>query len=233
MTKITKEKFKVYGNVFDNFTLRTLFKLSSEGHFDELASPIKIGKESNVFSAKRGDDFVIVKIYRLQSCDFNRMYDYIKYDPRFVGLRKNKRKVVFAWCQREYRNLLKAREAGVSVPLPIAFQNNVLVLEFIGDEEVAPQLKNAEPKNKERFFHDVVENIKKLYKAGLIHGDLSEFNILNYNEKPVFIDFSQCTTTNSIRAEELIERDINNICRYFKKIGLKFDEKEIEKKIKK
>jgi len=230
---ITKEKFKVYGNVFDNFTLRTIFKLSSEGHFDELASPIKIGKESNVFSAAKDDEFIIVKIYRLQSCDFNRMYDYIKYDPRFVGLRKNKRKIIFAWCQREYRNLLKAREAGVSVPLPIAFSNNILLLEFIGDDDAAPQLKSCEPENKEKFFQEVVENMKKLYKAGLIHGDLSEYNILNYNDKPVFIDFSQCTTTNSIRAEELIERDIKNVCRYFKKIGIKTEEEEIKTKIKK
>ena len=92
----------------------------SSGHIDGLESPISVGKESNVFSAKKGNDRVIVKIYRLETCDFNRMYDYIKYDRRYVTLRKQKRKVIFAWAQREYRNLLKAREAGINVPTAIA-----------------------------------------------------------------------------------------------------------------
>ena len=52
MVKKTREKWKTYENVFDQFTLRTLFKLSSQGHFDELKSPISIGKEANVFTAE-------------------------------------------------------------------------------------------------------------------------------------------------------------------------------------
>ena len=62
MSKITKEKFKTKHNVFDDFTNRTIFKLISQGHFDGLESPIIIGKESNVFSAKKGDKNIIVKI---------------------------------------------------------------------------------------------------------------------------------------------------------------------------
>ena len=133
MAKITKEKFKTYKGVFDNFTLRTLFKLSTQGYFDDMESlsPVFIGKDSNVFSAKRGKEKVIVKIYRLENCDFNRMFDYIRYDPRYIGLQRQRRKVIFSWVQREYRNLLKAREAGVRVPTPMAFLNNVLIEEFI------------------------------------------------------------------------------------------------------
>ncbi|MBW2982407.1 serine protein kinase RIO [Candidatus Woesearchaeota archaeon] len=232
MAKISKEKWKVWGNVFDEFTFRTLFKLASQGHFEKLKSPISIGKESNIFSAKKENETIIIKIYRLETCDFNRMYDYIKYDPRYVNVKTKKRKIVFAWTQREFRNLLKAREAGVNVPRPITFLNNILCLEFIGDKEAAPKLKDKIPKNKKLFFEKIIKNVQKLYKADLIHADLSQFNILNFREEPVFIDFSQCTLTRNPRAEEFLKRDIKNICNFFNKIGLNINEEKVLKKIK-
>lgn len=226
------DKFKVKHNVFDEFTNRTLFKLISAGHFDGLESPIKIGKEANIFSAKKGDKRVMVKIYRLESCDFNRMFDYIKGDPRYVGLKGKRRKIIFAWVQREYRNLLKAREAGVRVPTPITFKNNILVLEFIGKEgHVAPMVKDQKPKDPEKFLEKIIENIRKMYKAGLVHADLSAFNILSLDEKPVFIDFSQSSTIKNTSAKEFLERDIRNIVIFFRKLGLKLDEEEIKEKI--
>jgi RIO kinase 1 len=233
--KVTKERFKTYQNVFDHFTHRTLFKLSSRGHFDdpERLSPVSIGKESNVFSAQKKGKKVIVKIYRLEVCDFNRMYDYIKYDSRYVGLRRQRRKVIFSWVQREYRNLLKAREAGVRVPTPMAFLNNVLIEEFIGDESAAPKLKDAVPKSMKKFFDDSVRQISRLYrKAGLIHADLSHFNILNFNEKPVVIDLSTCTPVDNPLAEDYLERDVRNLCNFFRRYGYKADPDEIRNKIK-
>ena len=228
-----KEDFKTWGDVFDQFTQRTVYRLITQGHFEGLESPISIGKESNVFSALRKDGTrVMVKIYRLETCDFNRMYDYIKDDPRYTKFWKGKRNIVFAWVQREYRNLLKARQANVSVPTPLTFSKHVLVLEFIGDNDViAPKLKDALPKSPKDFFNKIIGNMKKLHKAGLVHADLSAFNILNYNEKPVFIDFSQCTTLESSRAEYYLERDTRNICNFFMKIGLKVDESKVKKEI--
>lgn len=230
-----KEKFKTMHNVFDEFTNRTIFKLISEGYFEGLESPISIGKEANIFSAKRKDGSrVMVKIYRLEACDFNRMYDYIKEDPRYIDIKGKKRKIIFFWVQREYRNLLKAREAGVNVPTPLTFQNNVLVLEFIGKgATIAPRLTVEPPKNPKEFFNKTSENMKKLYKAGLVHADLSPFNILNNNQEPVFIDFSQATTLNNSRANEFLKRDVKNVCSFFKKMGLKLDEGKVLKKIQK
>src|SRR3989338_5929581 len=228
-----KEEFKTMHDVFDGFTNRAIYKLITQGHFEGLESPISIGKESNVFSALRKDGSrVMVKIYRLETCDFNRMYDYIKDDPRYTKFRKGKRNIIFAWVQREYRNLMKARQANVSVPTPLTFSKHVLVLEFIGDDGIiAPKLKDAIPKKPKEFFNKIIGNMKKLHKAGLVHADLSAFNILNYNEMPVFIDFSQCTTLESSRANEYLERDIRNICNFFKKIGLKADESKVKKEI--
>lgn len=233
MAKVTREKFKVYKNVFDEFTLRTLFKLECKGHFiEEELMPISIGKEGNIFWGEGDQGEVAVKIYRLETCDFNRLYDYIKFDPRFVQLKKQRRKVIFAWAQREYRNLLIAREAGISVPTPHIFLNNVLVMEMIGGNPPAPKLKDVIPKNPQKFFDEIVNSMKKFYKAGYVHGDLSHFNILNDNEKPVLIDFAQATPLQDSNAEMYLVRDVKNVCDFFRKLGLKIDDKEILKKIK-
>ncbi|MBW2997679.1 serine protein kinase RIO [Candidatus Woesearchaeota archaeon] len=229
MAKITREKFKTWGNVFDQFTLRNLFELSSKGHFLEVKSPVSIGKEANVFTAEtKQGKLIIVKIYRLETCDFNKMYDYIKYDARYLNLKAKRREIIFSWAQREFRNLMKAREAGVRVPLPIQCKNNILLMEYIGDAEPAPKLKDAYPDDPEKFASKIIDYMKKLYKAQLVHGDLSEFNILNWNEKPVFIDISQGTITRSMNAEELLERDIKNMCRFFKKIGVEKGVEEVK-----
>ena len=228
-----KEEFKTWGGVFDQFTQRTVYKLITQGHFEGLESPISIGKESNVFSALKKDGTrVMVKIYRLETCDFNRMIEYIKDDPRITNLKSGKRNIILAWVKREYKNLMKARDANVSVPTPLTFSNHVLVLEFIGDDGIiAPKLKDEIPKNPKDFLERIISNMKKLQKAGLVHADLSAFNILNYNEKPVFIDFSQCTTLESSMAKEYLNRDIRNICNFFRKIGLNANEKKVKKQI--
>ena len=149
------------------------------------------------------------------------MYDYIKADPRYVYLKGKRRQTIFAWTQREYRNLLKAREAGARVPKPIAFKDNIILMELIGEGiEAAPELKDAFPEKPDDFFKKIVENIKKMWDAGLVHGDLSAFNILNFKENPVFIDFSQSTITTNQRAQELLERDVKNVCLHFKKSGI-------------
>ena len=233
--KEDKEKFKTKHGVFDEFTNRTIFKLITEGHFRGLESPINIVKESNVFSAlTKENKRVIVKIYRLETCDFNTMYSYIKDDARYSNLKRKKRKIIFAWVQREYRNLMNARQAQVSVPIPITFANNILVLEFVGkNDDIAPMLKDQIPKNKKLFLDKIIDNIRKLYKAGLVHADLSAFNILNFNETPVFIDMSQATTLKHPRAEEFLERDVKNIVQFFNKIGLKVNGNSTLRKIKK
>jgi RIO kinase 1 len=231
-----KERPKTYKGVFDKHTERALFKLASEGHFDHLAEPLCIGKESNVFTAiKKTRDTekkFVVKIYRVENCDFSKMYSYIRTDPRFLDLKKKKRLIIFAWARREFRNLLKAREAGCTVPTPRAIKDHIIVMEHIGDEKAAPMLKDQHPKDPEAFADAILKNMAKLHKADMVHGDLSSFNILNYNEKPVFIDFSQSTLTTNINAEELFERDTRNIQQYLNKLGIVVEIKKIKRKIK-
>jgi RIO kinase 1 len=237
MTTRSREEWKIYENVFDGFTIDRIRKLMGQHVIEGLESPVKIGKEANIFTAKtmRGEKR-IVKIYRLESCNFNKMYDYIRYDPRFLNIKKQRRQVIITWVMREYRNLMKAREAGVRVPTPLACVDNVLILEYLGDDErIAPQLKDSMPKDKEeikKFSDDIIENVRLLYKkAGLVHADLSEFNILNLNGKPVLIDFSQTTPIDNMNSNEYMERDIANLVRFFKKHGLALDPEKVKKKI--
>lgn len=226
----SREEWKIYGNVFDTFTKRVLFSLAQQGVFNELSSPVALGKEANVFSATPGresdsSDRVIVKIYRLENCNFKKMHEYLRQDPRYMHTKQQKREIVFAWCQREYRNLLLAREA-IRVPLPIAFNKNVLVTSLIGDAKsgtTAPMLKDAPPQDPVRFCREILDNVASLWRAGLVHGDLSAFNILNYDEIPIFIDFSQATKTKAPNAREMLHRDLRNIALFFKKLDVHID----------
>ncbi len=233
MTQLRKQERKTFEGALDYFTLKTLSDLISQGYFEQGSLiPVSTGKESKVFIGSNKDNRkVIIKVYCLETCDFNRMHRYIADDPRFAGLKNQRRKVIFAWAQREFRNLMLAREAGVSAPMPYAFKNNVLVMELIGDDEVAPKLSKQPPKNPEKFFDDVLENTRKLYKQGFIHADLSAFNILNHKEKPVFIDLSHTTPVKNPNAEEYIRRDVKNVCDFFRKLGVKIEDEDIYRKI--
>ncbi|MBS3133056.1 serine protein kinase RIO [Candidatus Woesearchaeota archaeon] len=228
MAKKFRERFKTEENVFDQFTIRNLFVLSSKDFFEDgTLSPVSIGKEANIFSASRGDEKVILKIYRLETADFKKMYDYIRVDPRYENLAKKRRKIIFAWAQREYRNLLAARNALVKAPLPITFMKNILVMSFVGDDKPSMKIKDGIPQNPKQFFEQIIGNIKKFYSSGYVHGDLSKFNILNYNEQPVLIDFSQASPLRAPHAGEMLKRDIHNVCEFFRRLNVKTDEEEL------
>ena len=229
MKKI-KEKFKVYHDVFDIITVKSLQKLNSNGYFDYIEREISVGKEANVFLAKKNNDYVILKIYRIAVMDFKKLKDYFLLDPRFPKVRNSRYDLIFNWTKKEYRNLVKAYSSTVRTPTPITYYKNVLIESFIGEKEAAPKLKDKIPENPEEFFEDLIKNFEKLvFKARVIHGDLSEYNILNYKEKPYIIDFSQSIPAYSPQAYELLKRDLEKISRFFKKFIEEKKIKEIEK----
>jgi len=235
MTTFTyQERFKTLHGVFDEFTNRNLFELQSHHHFDELISPLFIGKESNVFLASKGPHKVIIKIYRMQNREFKRMFQYIKQDPRYENLKNKNRDIILAWTQREYKNLLRAQKYKLNTPQPLAIKNNILIISLIGTDKPAPKLKDFTPSNPQKLFQDIITQVKKLYHAELVHGDLSSFNILIHAHQPYLIDFSQSTLTKTPNSEELLKRDLNNLLQFFKKFSIKPDLaktfKEITKK---
>jgi len=217
---MTKEAHKTEKGVFDRFTIDTLRKLEGQGFFVvESLMPLFIGKESNVFIGEGRQGKIIVKVYRLENAEFLNMYSYLRGDPRLHRIKRKRRDIIFTWVRREYRNLLKAREGGVAVPTVYVVKNNVLVMQLIGDP--ADKVKDAPPKHPEAFYKKLIGEMKKLHKAGLVHADLSKFNILNFRENPVLIDFSQSTILKHPHAREYLTRDIKNVNTYFKKLGVK------------
>lgn len=203
--------------MFDRFTIATLQKLESEGFFQlDSLQPLFIGKESNVFLGEGKRGVVAIKIYRLENNDFHGMYTYLVRDLRLAKVKHRKRDVILTWVKREYSNLLRARSFRVRVPTVYAVRNNVLVMEYIE----AAKLKDDIPADPLKYYQDLCKQLKKLVKAGLVHADLSHFNILNFEDKPVLIDFSQSTTLESPHAKEYFVRDMRIVNKFFGKLGV-------------
>ncbi|KZX15270.1 RIO1 family protein [Methanobrevibacter cuticularis] len=230
------EDRRVGSEIFDEQTLKTLYKLANHGYLTVLNGAISTGKEANVLKGiheddSRVDSFVAVKIYRIATSDFKKMQYYIQGDPRFNVKSNNKRQLITSWVNKEYRNLLRAHEVDVNVPKPIIAMNNVLLLEFIGDDlgNPAQTVKNQPPIDVDEFLNKLlIEMNKFINEANLVHGDLSTFNILNKDEKPVIIDVSQSVVRDHPIANDLLIRDINTIFKEFKKMGASADLEEIK-----
>ncbi|MCF7862240.1 serine protein kinase RIO [Candidatus Woesearchaeota archaeon] len=233
MAKRSLEKWKTYNSVFDEFTRRNLFRLQSQGIFEDMVSHISQGKEALIFLAttkKQNQEdktnYVIIKIYRLENCDFNQMFNLLRMDKRYINIKRSKRDVIFTWAQREFRNIMRARSV-IRVPIPIKQYYNILIMEMIGDNEPARKIKDDIPKYPQKFFDTTMENIIKMMKINLVHGDLSQYNILNNNEEPVFIDFSQAVPLNDVSGKEILFRDVDNLIKFFNKNKAKIKQAEI------
>ncbi len=226
------------GEVFDAPTLMALHKMLSGGVLKSLDWPLSTGKEANVFRGTTPTGgLVAVKIYRINTATFKHVLKYIQGDDRFEGVSGDKRSLVYAWAQKEFRNLSRLYAAGVSVPEPIHVLKNVLVTEFIGIEEGAwPQLRDigrleglAEP-----FWDALAKDYATSYNdAGLVHADFSEYNVLvEYPDdpdraRPRVIDVGQAVLKNHPMAQEFLDRDARNLVRFFRRHRLRVTEQDL------
>jgi len=240
------EQFKLQESVFDDATLAAVYKLVQDGYVDAFGGPVSTGKEASVFEALGGqagerpepgsaaagggpegvtpEREVAVKVYRINSSNFRQMREYLEGDPRFEGIASDKKAVVLAWTRKEFANLERARKAGVRVPEPIAVQRNVLVMELVGHaEERARRLSEVDVENPETAYEVVREYMRRLYGAGLIHGDLSEYNMIIHDGELVIIDLGQAVTVHHPNAEEFLERDCENVAAFFTRQGIDVD----------
>ncbi|MDA3855282.1 MAG: AarF/UbiB family protein [Candidatus Woesearchaeota archaeon] len=233
MAKITREKFKVYSGVFDEFTLNTLEFLKRKNYYDKFGKPIKTGKEGDVYSAVKGEEIRAIKIYRLTNANFKKISEYINRDFRFRNIKGNLRKSILVWVQKEYRNLSICHKANMNVPYPYKQSNNIIIMEYIE----GGMLKDIPLSNPEEFFDLLIEQMYIMkHEAKLIHGDLSEFNIMVKDDLPVIIDMGQAMTikNNDDFKEfyDLYERDVKNVVRYFnKRYSLNVSEEETFQKL--
>lgn len=219
------KNLKIFRGVLDEKTLLTLHGLMNRGVFKNVIGVVKEGKESIILSGStHTGKTVAIKVYCTNACEFKTIWRYLIGDPRFRAVKKSRRFVVNLWCQREFKNLKLAKESGVNCPDPIAFKENVLVMGFIGERGVpAPRLIDITPEKPKEVYIEVLKNLKKLVKSGLIHGDLSAYNILFF-KKPYFIDLSHGTLIDNPMSKELLERDIKNINSYFSKLNIRLKE---------
>lgn len=225
MSNINKERLsehemrKIAQGVFDKSTLIALNELIRKDVLDELKSIVSTGKEANVYHGIKGSLEVAVKIYSIEASDFRKMDLYIKGDHRFTEAR-NRRQLVYNWARKEYNNL--KRVAGeIKAPKPLAVEKNILVMEFIGRDGIpAPRLKDLPPEKPKPFLEDVLNSVKKMYSLGIVHGDLSEYNILNWDDQPYIIDYSMGVLLDHPMADELLRRDLRNVLNFFRKVGV-------------
>ncbi|QSG01397.1 serine/threonine-protein kinase Rio1 [Natranaeroarchaeum sulfidigenes] len=224
------DRFKVDDGAFDDATFAALYKLVQDGYVDAIGGPLSTGKEANVYNAlagersldllREGEEEVAMKVYRTRATNFQDMREYLVGDPRFEEL-GDKKKIVMAWTRKELSNLERARKAGVRVPQPLAVERNVLIMEYIGTEDGrAKRLTEVSIENPETAFEVVREYIRRLYAAGLVHGDLSEYNVLFYDGELVVIDVGQAVTVHHPNAEEFLERDCENVASFFRRQGM-------------
>ena len=229
---------KTEGEVFDQPTLLVLHRLLTHGVLRSLDFPVATGKEANVFRGTTpGGSYVAVKIYRINTATFKHVLQYIQGDERFQGVSGDKRALVHAWCQKEFRNLARYRDAGVRVPEPLKAISNVLVTEYLGTKEGPwPRLQElrglAEP---DRLYRALVEDYLKGYnEADLIHADLSEYNVLVEGTDgpasawtPRIIDVGQAVLKTHPMARQFLERDVGNLVRFFRRQGVEADQADI------
>ncbi|MDD7424212.1 MAG: serine protein kinase RIO [Candidatus Methanomethylophilaceae archaeon] len=221
-TNKTGDERQTDGEVFDRQTLMLIYDFMTGGMIESIHYPVSTGKEGNVFYATDPDgEPLALKIFRTSTSTFKRVSKYIEGDPRFKGLTGNRRKIIYAWTNKEYRNLQRYYEAELPVPEPIMFKKNCLLMEYIGDEDgPAPLLKDVELKDPTDMYDEIVSFIIDGFRdAHLVHGDLSEYNILVWDGEPVVIDCGQAMTADHFNAKEYLLRDINNVNRFFKNRG--------------
>ncbi len=140
-----------------------------------------------------------------------------------------------SWLMYENKTLRDLYAAGAAVPEPLAVSENALLMDYIGDEfGPAPTLSEVtiEPHEVEPLFKEVMRNIDLMLQHGIIHGDLSAYNILYWNGKIMLIDFPQVVNIQNNRyARKILTRDVERVCEYFQNLGLKVDEKDIADKL--
>jgi RIO kinase 1 len=156
--------------------------------------------------------------------------DYLQGDPRFKKAKLTGYNIIRLFAQKEYKNLLVAEKQGVYAPHPIAQKDNVVVMTFLGKDGV-PFAKMSDVRSEiiEEDFKALIRSIKGLWKGGIVHSDLSEYNILLY-DKPYIIDLSEGVSIKHPKAKEFLMRDLVNISAFFKKsIALKSSPEELFK----
>ena len=223
-----REQRKLLDEFFDHSTLLAVSRLVNRGQFDSLDFPISTGKEGGVFRATRQDGYRAVKVYRISNTAFRNLPLYALDELKREASLRNYGGLIFAWTRREHTILGRLHAAGVRAPIPYGHYRNVLVMEYIGSSEgAAPRLKDALVEDPKALYEDIVAQIGRMTRtAKLVHGDLSPYNTLYFEDHVVLIDVAQAISTEHPEAARLLERDVGHFAKFFGRLGLNVEAKE-------
>jgi RIO kinase 1 len=207
-------------------TPAALQPLIDDGVIDEVIRPLKSGKEATVYLVHSGGQTRCAKVYRdMAQRSFQRRAQYQE-GRKVRGSRQaramsrstrfGRREQEAAWKNAEVDALYQLAAADVRVPKPYGYFNDVLIMELVTDGagNPAPRLSEVElSSEKAREYHEfLIRQVVRMLSIGLIHGDLSEFNVLVAPDGPVIIDFPQVVNASGNNsALAMLERDVNNI----------------------
>ncbi|XP_067418743.1 serine/threonine-protein kinase RIO1 [Emydura macquarii macquarii] len=213
--------------VLDPRTRMILFKMLTRGVISEINGCISTGKEANVYHASTANgENRAIKIYKTSILMFKDRDKYVSGEFRFRHgyCKGNPRKMVKTWAEKEMRNLIRLNTAQIPCPEPIMLRSHVLVMGFIGKDDMpAPLLKNAQLSDSKarELYLQIIQYMRRMYQdAKLVHADLSEFNMLYHSGEVYIIDVSQSVEHDHPHALEFLRKDCANINDFFWKYGV-------------
>ena len=200
--------------------------LLDQGVIEEVLRPLMSGKEADIYLVLAGGEECVAKVYKdAQSRSFKHRAEYTEgrrvrssREQRAMhkGSRYGRAQTEDAWSSAEVSAIYRLRAAGVRVPEPYAFVEGVLLMELIKDSQGAPAPRlvdrHFEPGEATELFHVLLREVVKMLCAGIIHADLSDFNVLLSADGPVIIDFPQVVDpAGNQNARKLLLRDVKNL----------------------
>lgn len=196
---------------YDLLALNALVKAKL---IDFLGPSVGVGKEADVFEGVTSEEVTVaLKFHRLGRTSFRdtkRKREYLAERSRTSWLYQSRLAAEF-----EFKALQMMYDAGVSVPKPIHQNRHVIIMEYIKGVQLSDIISLEGP---EAFLMGILDNMRLVYKAGVIHTDLSEYNIMiDEDGKDWIIDWPQYILTDHHNAEEILARDIGNVAHYFKR----------------
>lgn len=211
-------------------TPKRIQPLIDEGLVDEVLRPLMSGKEASVYVVRCGDHIRCAKVYKDASQrSFKKAVQYqegrkVRSSRRARAMEKGssygREQAEESWQNAEVEALYKLADAGVRVPQPYGCFDGILLMELILDEDgdVAPRLNDIQltAEQARRDHKTMMQHILRMLAVGLVHGDLSEFNVLQDPKGPVIIDLPQAVdAAANNNAQWMLERDVNNITQYY------------------
>ncbi|MBS0578091.1 MAG: serine protein kinase RIO [Proteobacteria bacterium] len=207
-------------------TPAALQPLIDDGVIDEVIRSLKSGKEATVYLVRSGAQTRCAKVYRdMRQRSFQKRARYqegrkVRGSRQARAIHKSTRygrkEQEAAWKNAEVDALYKLVAAGVRVPKPYGYFNDTLIMELVTDAagNPAPRLGEVDlsPETAREYHRFLIQQIVRMLSIGLIHGDLSEFNVLIGTDGPVIIDLPQAVNAaGNNGALEMLERDVNNL----------------------